>query len=97
MSTPSFGTALLDLIKSDFLIAVAGPLGTFSTAIQASNGDKVKQAAALLQLQANLVAEAPTALGGLESQLASVVLAKTTGLVATATAEQQSALKALLG
>lgn len=89
------GKALLTLIESDLLIDAGPALATFGQQIVASNGDKLKQAAAVVQLQGALIGAAPSALGGLESELASIVVSKVQQLVSTAQANQSAALAAL--
>lgn len=83
MSTSINGQALLTLVENDALIAFGGPLLTFLNGVQAANGDAVKITAAWVQLQGNIVAAAPGALGSLESQLASSIAAKIVALQAS--------------
>lgn len=92
---PDVGQAILKLIESDALLDFGPALGTFGQQIVASNGDKLKQAAAVVQLQGGLIGAAPAALGGLESRLASIVVSKVSALTASASTTQASALAAL--
>lgn len=75
-SNSNLGQVILDFIKTDALTTFGKPLLTFLTAVEAANGDKLKEMAAVIQLQGNLVAAAPTALGEVESQIASALAAK---------------------
>ena len=93
----TFGQALLQLIVSDGLVAVATPLANFGAAEAAANGDPIKLGAAAIALEANLFAAAPTALGGLETQLATALTARVAAKVAGAPAEAQAALAVLAG
>lgn len=92
MTTSNVGQELLSLLENDALVDFAPSLVTFLTGIQTANGDPNKQMVYWIQLQANLVAAAPTALGGLESQLAAVILGKLQTLVANAQAGTQADL-----
>jgi len=84
MSTPAptLGQTLISLIEQDGLIAFGGPLLNFLTAVQTANGDQVKIAAAFIGLQGAVIAAAPGALGGLETQLAGILAAKLQALQA---------------
>lgn len=84
--TASAGAALLDLVKNDALLAFAPPLVTFLQNAQAAAGDPVKISAAFVQLQGDIVGHAPSAIAGLETQLAGSLAAKLTALLASAQA-----------
>lgn len=82
--TPTFGQTLLALIENEAVLSFGPALITFFQQVQAANGDKVKEATAWIQLQGGLIGAAPNALGGLESQLAGIILAKLQALEAKA-------------
>ena len=88
MSTPaptqSLGQQLLTLIENDALTSFGPPLLTFLQAVQAAQGDPIKITAAWVQLQGGIVGAAPSALGGLESQLAGIIAAKIQAAIAKA-------------
>jgi hypothetical protein len=80
----SLGQQLLSIIETDALVNFAPPLLTFLTAVQAANGDPIKLGVAWVKLQGDAVAAAPTALGGLEGQLAALLAAKVQSLATAA-------------
>ena len=84
MTSTSVGAQVLAFIEADALTSFGTPLLTFLTAVQAAQGDPIKQGAAFVQLQGNLVAASPTALAGLENQLAQVLATKIQALQAAA-------------
>lgn len=84
MSNSSVGQQLLALVENDALTAFGPPLLAFLSAVEAAQGDKIKQAAAFVKLQGDAVAAAPAALGGLESQLAALLATKIQALIAKA-------------
>lgn len=87
MTTPSIGQQILTLVESEALTAFGTPLLTFLTQVQAATGDPIKIAAAWVQLQGGIVGAAPSALGGLESQLAAILAAKIQALQASVAAK----------
>jgi hypothetical protein len=80
----SVGQTLLTLLEDNALISFGPPLVSFFTAVAAANGDPIKEGAAWVALQGALVGAAPTALGGLESQLATIIAQKIQALVTAA-------------
>lgn len=69
------------LLEGDLVMSYGPALIKFLQNIQASQGDRVKQAAALVQLQGDVIGASPFALGGLESQLAQVIAARIQALM----------------
>ena len=76
MSETSAGQAFLAMIESDLLTTGGAPLMAFFQADLAANGDKMKQAAALLQLIASGPAAGLTFLAELEGQLLGLAITK---------------------
>lgn len=83
-TTPSTGALFLQLLEGDLAADFGNTLTQLGSSITAANGDKVKEAAAVLQAGGNALAEAPLALAGLEVQLATIVNAKVQALLAKA-------------
>lgn len=96
-TSPSVGNDLLSLLGNDALVAFAPSLITFLTGIESANGDPNKQMVYWIQLQANVLAAAPNALGTIEGQLAQVILGKLQSLVANANVGVTTALGNLSG
>jgi len=84
MSTPvptqNLGQELLSILKTQALTSFGGPILSFLQAIEAANGDPIKQGAAWVKLQGDAIGAAPTALGGLEGELAAILAAKVQAL-----------------
>ncbi len=80
----STGSAILAVLESDAL-SIEGPiLITFLTAVGASNGDKLKLAAAVVQLQASVIASLPNLEATVFQQLASALTVKLQSTIAAA-------------
>jgi hypothetical protein len=95
--TTNVGQDFLTLLENDALITFAPSLVTFLNGVQAANGDPIKLALGWNALLANLAASAPTALGGLEGQLATVVSTKLGSLLSAASASAAGAISNLEG
>jgi len=67
---------IIALIENDALVSFGQPILTFLTAVESAQADPVKIATAFVKLQGDLVAAAPGALAGLESQIASAIATK---------------------
>lgn len=80
--TTSAGQQFLTLLKNDALLSFGPPLLTFLTNVSAAGGDPIKLTAAWVQLQGNAIEAAPTALAGLESQLATLIATKLQAAIA---------------
>lgn len=76
MTSPSLGQTLLSLIEADALQSFGTPLLTFLQGVQAASGDPLKLTTSWVKLQGDLIAAAPGALGGFESQLAGLIATK---------------------
>lgn len=61
------------LLEGDLIVNFGPPLVTFLQNVANAQGDKIKFMAALVQLQGDMLGHAPTALGGLEAQLATII------------------------
>jgi hypothetical protein len=85
MST-TIGSTLLTLLEDDALLSFGTPLVGFFTSVAAANGDPIKEGAAWVALQGALIGAAPSALGGLESQLATIIATRIQALVTKAAA-----------
>jgi hypothetical protein len=86
----SIGQTLLTLLEDDALLSFGTPLVNFFTSVASANGDPLKVGAAWVALQGALVGAAPGALGGLESQLATLIATKVQDLVTVAMAAPKS-------
>jgi len=85
MSSPAPAqVSLLQMLENDVLLSAGPALLTFLTNVQAAQGDVLKQAAAWVQLQGNLVQGAPTLVASIEGQLASTIAAKIQAAIAKA-------------
>ena len=84
--TTSVGQTLLSLIEADTLQSFGTPLLTFLTGVQAANGDPLKLATSWVKLQGDVIAAAPIALAGFESQLAGLIAGKIQTALMTAPA-----------
>lgn len=93
----NIGQAILALVEADGLSTFGPALGTFLAAEAAANGDPVKTSAAYLQLQGNLVAAAPMALGELQSQLATALATRLAAKLPNLAAQAQQAQQVLAG
>lgn len=94
-TSPNVGQELLAILEGQALVAFGPNLLAFLTAVQAANGDPIKLALAWNALTANLIASAPTALGGLEGQLASIVSSQVSSFLSAAEAAEQVAVTGL--
>ena len=87
MSSPAPAqVSLLQMLENDVLLSAGPALLTFLTNVQAAQGDVLKQAAAWVQLQGNLIQAAPALVGSIEGQLASTIAAKIQAAVTKAKA-----------
>lgn len=88
--TTSWLDQLKNLLEGDLVLNFGPPLITFLQNIAAANGDKVKDMAALVQLQGDIMGHAPFAIGGLETQLAQIIAARIQGLMTNVPSVAQS-------
>lgn len=80
------GKAILVLAENDALTTFGPAIVTFGTAVEAANGDPLKEAMAWLKFKVDLMAAAPNALGTLQGELMALVVGKVQALMAKAVA-----------